>query len=388
MPFDFDQIHERRHTNSAKYRFYDPDVLPMWVADMDFPAPPAILEALRAQVEHGIYGYEFPTEALFEAVRGRLARLYGWELTPKEILLVPGLVSGFNVAARAIARPGDGYLIQPPIYFPMRDLQRNTGLERQEAPLAVRTDGATLRYEIDFDALEAAVRPNTRFFLLCHPHNPVGRAFTRRELEQLAEFCLRHDLIICSDEIHCELLLGDTPHLPIAALAPEVAARTITLNSPSKTFNIAGLFCGFALVPDPDLRQRFQAVTSELTLHVASAGLVAAQAAYGPATDDWLAQLRSYLTANREALTRYVADQLPGVRTTVPEATYLAWLDCRALNLEPSPFEFFLKQAKVALNDGQTFGPGGEGFVRLNFGCPRATLLEALDRMRAALAGR
>ena len=355
---------------------------------MDFPAPPPVLAALRAQVAHGIFGYEFPTEALIETVQARLARLYTWQVTPQEVLVVPGLVSGFNVAARAVCRPGEGYLIQPPIYFPMRDLQKNTGFERREAPLAALADGPTLRYEIDFDALAAAVRPHTRLFLLCHPHNPVGRAFTRVELEQLAEFCLRHDLIICSDEIHSELLLGDTPHLPIATLAPEVAARTITLNSPSKTFNIAGLFCGFAIVADPELRQRFQAVTSELTLHVAAPGLVAAQAAYGPETDAWLQALRAYLTANRDALVRYVAERLPGMRTTTPEATYLAWLDCRDLRLEPSPFEFFMRQARVALNDGMTFGPGGEGFVRLNFGCPRATLMQALERMRAALAAR
>ncbi len=385
MSYDFDTQLDRRATNSIKYRFYDPDVLPMWVADMDFTAPEPVLAALRAQVEHGVYGYEIPTEALIDRLRERLYRLYGWTVASKEIVVVPGLVSGFNVAARAVCQPGDGYVIQTPVYFPMLEVPKNYPLERHDAPLQLVSHGHTLHYELDAAAFAAALRANTRLFLFCHPHNPAGKAFTRPELAQLADHCLRHNLVICSDEIHSELLLDGTSHLPIALLAPEVADRTITLVSPSKTFNIAGLFCGFAIISNPDLRQRFQAVVHQLTLHVASAGLVAAEAALGPETDGWLAALRAYLTANRDALVTYVRDQLPGVRTTVPEATYLAWLDCRALNLEPSPFEFFLRQARVALNDGATFGPGGEGFVRLNFGCPRATLLEALDRLRLAL---
>ncbi len=388
MRYDFDRLIERRGTNSIKYKFYDPDVLPMWVADMDFTAPPAVLDALRAQVEHGIFGYELPSEALIETVCARLRRLYGWSVTSKEVIVIPGLVTGFNVAARALCAPGDGYLLQPPIYFPMLDVQKNVGLERHDAPLVPALDGHTLRYEVDFDALEAALRPNTRMFLFCHPHNPAGKVFPRTELERLAEVCLRHGLVICSDEIHCELLLGGATHTPLAALAPEVADRTVTLFAPSKTFNTAGLFCGFAIIPNPELRQRFQAVVSAFTLHAASSGLVAAQAALSPATDDWLAELRAYLTANRDTLVAYVRDCLPGLRTTVPDATYLAWLDCRDLDLPESPFEFFLQRARVALNDGATFGPGGEGFVRLNFGCPRATLMEALERMRRALAER
>lgn len=388
MNYDFDRLIDRRGTNSIKYKFYDPDVLPLWVADMDFAAPPAVLDALRAQVEHGVFGYELPTEALIRTVCARLQRLYGWTVTPKEIVVVPGLVSGFNVAARAVLQPGESYVVQTPVYFPMLELPQNCAVERCDAPLRLIAHGRTLHYELDDDAFAAALRPDTRLFLFCHPHNPAGKVFTRPELERLAGLCRQHDLAICSDEIHSELLLGDSPHLPIALLSPEVADRTITLISPSKTFNVAGLFCGFAVIANPDLRQRFQAVVHQLTLHVASSGLVAAEAALGPETDGWLTTLRAYLTANRDALVDYVRDRLPGVRTTVPDATYLAWLDCRELNLEPSPFEFFMQRARVALNDGATFGPGGEGFVRLNFGCPRATLLEALERMRRALAER
>lgn len=387
-PYHFDQIIDRRHTLSIKHRRYEPDVIPMWVADMDFPAPPAVLEALRAQVEHGIYGYDFPYPEVLGAVADRLARLYGWQVQPEEIVPVPGLVSGFNIAARTVAQPGDSYLIHSPVYHPMRHLPDTAGLERLEAPLRLVTHGHTLHYDLDLDAHEALVKPNTRLFLFCHPHNPAGRIFPRAELEALAAFSERHNLIICSDEIHCELLLGGAQHLPIAALSPDIAARTITLIAPSKTFNIAGLSCGFAIIPDPALRKRYETVAHQLTLHVTSTGLVAAQAAYGPETDDWLKQLLGYLTANRDTLVQFVAERLPGVRTSVPEATYLAWLDCRELNLEPSPYEFFLKKARVASNDGAVFGAEAAGFVRLNFGCPRATLLEALERMAAALAAR
>lgn len=388
MPYDFDQLIDRRHTHSAKYRFYDPEVLPMWVADMDFLAPPAVIDAMRAQAEHGIYGYELASESLLAVIQERLERLYGWRVTPKDILAIPGLVTGFNVAARAVCQPSEAFLVQPPVYFPMLDVSKNTGLLRQEAPLTAVTNNHTLRYDIDFDAFETALTDQTRLFLFCHPHNPIGKVFTRAELTRFADICLRHNLFICSDEIHSELLLGGASHTPIAALAPEVAQRTITLIAPSKTFNTPGLFCGFAIIPDPDLRQRFQDVCNQLVLHVASFGLTAAEAAFSPATDEWLTALRAYLTANRDTLVDYVAEFFPGVRTTVPEATYLAWLDFSDLNLPEAPFEFFLKRAKVALSDGATFGQGGEGFVRLNFACPRAILLQGLEQMRAALQNR
>ncbi len=384
----FDELIDRRGTLSAKYKWFDPDVLPAWVADMDFRAPPAVLAALRAQVEHGIYGYDFPDQSVLGAVVDRMARLYGWSVAPEAVVAVPGLVSGFSAAARAVCQPGDGYLVQTPVYHPMLNLHQVTPFVRHDAPLTPVADAHTFRYEVDLAAFEAAIQPATRMFLACHPHNPTGKVFTRAELTGLAEACQRHNLVICSDEIHSELLLGALPHIPFAALAPEIAQQTITLIAPSKTFNIAGLFCGFALIPNPDLRRRFQTVCQEMTLHVAATGLVAARAAFGTETDEWLADLRAYLTANRDLVVKFVAERLPGVRTTVPDATYLAWLDCRDLRLEPSPYEFFLQQARVAFNDGALFGPGGEGCVRLNFGCPRATLVEMLERMERAVRAR
>ena len=289
-------------------------------------------------------------------------------------------------------QPGDGILMQPPVYFPFLGVHENLGLRRQFAPLVKVADGNILRYEIDFDAFEVAMGSGdarTRMFLLCNPHNPTGNSFTREQLSRLTEICLRHDVIICSDEIHSELLLDSTQHTPIATLLPEVTERTITLVAPSKTFNTAGLFCGFAIIPNPDLRARYQKAVGQMTLHVNSLGQVAAQAAFAGDCDDWLAEVLAYLTANRDFLAQFMQENLPEIRFTVPEATYLAWLDCSPLlesgKISSSPFEFFLNEAKVALNDGSEFGPGGDGFVRLNFACPRSLLENGLERIHKSL---
>jgi cystathionine beta-lyase len=247
--------------------------------------------------------------------------------------------------------------------------------------LTQRTDGS---YEIDFDRFEAAITDRTRIFLLCNPHNPLARVFRRDELERMAEVCLRHEVVICSDEIHCDLVFEGYEHLPIASLAPEIADRTITLLAPSKTFNIAGLKCSLAIIENADLRKRFVEAKRGLVPWVNLLGQVAALAAYrdgGP----WLEAVLSYLQANRDFLHDYVASHLTGVSMTRPEGTYLAWLDCREAGIPGNPHEFFLEEAKVAMNDGATFGQGGEGFVRLNFGCPRSMLVQALEQMRAAL---
>ncbi|MBU4226335.1 MAG: PatB family C-S lyase [Chloroflexi bacterium] len=399
MNYNFDRRIERRGSNAIKWDFYPADVLPLWVADMDFPAPEPILAALRAKVEHGIFGYESPPKKVLEVVAQRMANLYGWQVTPEMIVLTPGVITGFNLAARATCQPGDGILIQPPVYPPFLSVHENVGLVRQYAPLtqypargAQVENGHSLHYEIDFDAFEAALNSGgarTRLFLLCQPHNPTGQIYTRDQLTRMAEICLKNNILICSDEIHSELLLGGAQHISMATLSAEIAARTITLVAPSKTFNVAGLHCAFAIIPDADLRQRYKKEAGRLTLQLSSLGLDAAQAAFSGECDGWLDALLLYLTANRDALVDFVAKNLPGIRTTLPEATYLAWLDCNDLlksgQVSGSPYKFFLHKAKVALNDGATFGPGGEGFVRLNFGCPRATLMQALERMKAAL---
>lgn len=395
VPFNFDLDIDRRSTNSIKWNKYPKDVLPMWVADMDFPAPPPVLEALHKAVEHGVFGYEIPSPALMETVAARMDRLYGWKIEPEMVIATPGIVSGFNAAARAVCAPGEGILMQPPVYFPFLKVHENVGLARQYAPLVKVTDDQLIHYEINIDAFEAAIDSNgakTGMFLLCNPHNPTGTAYTERQLSLMAEICLRHDVFICADEIHSELLLENTNHIPIATLSAEIEDRSITLVAPSKTFNTAGLFCGFAIIPNPDLRARYQKAVEQMTLHVNSLGQVAAQAAFAGDCDDWLAEVLAYLTANRDFLAQFMQEKLPEIRFTVPEATYLAWLDCNPLlesgRISGSPFEFFLNEAKVALNDGSEFGPGGEGFVRLNFACPRNLLEQALSQMMASLSRR
>jgi cystathionine beta-lyase len=392
MPQDFDQIINRRVTNSIKWHKYPQDVLPLWVADMDFAAPDPVLKVLRGAVEHGDFGYESPTKELCQTVAKRMDRLYGWKVSPEMVVATPGIIAGFNAAARAVCTAGQGILVQPPVYPPFLSVHKNHALVRQDAALGMEAEGDLLRYRVDFDAFERAVNSGgvqTGMFLLCNPHNPTGQVYSRQDLLHMAEICLKNGTIICSDEIHSELLLGGVQHIPLAALSAEIADRSIILVAPSKTFNVAGLFCGFAIIPNPDLLSRYKKTIEEMAMHINNMGLAAAQAAFSGECDDWLADLRVYLTGNRDFLVDTVKREFNGIRITVPEATYLAWLDCNELissgRIQGTPFEFFLKQAKVALNDGCEFGPGGEGFVRLNFGCSRKTLEEALERMKAAL---
>ncbi len=380
MRYDFDQVIERRGTECYKWDHCDEDVLPLPVADMDFVSPEPVLHALHERVDHGVFGYTLPADALYEVVQARLKAVYGWDVNVEDILFLPGVVVGFNLACHAVGQPGDGVLIQPPVYGPFLTAPGNAGRLRQDAQIHLQGS----RYEIDFDAFEGAVTPQTSMFLFCNPHNPVGRVYEREELERLAEICLRHGVTICSDEIHCDLLFSGHRHLPIAALSPEVAQRTITLMAPSKTFNIAGLKCSFAVVQNPDLREQFRGAHAGLVSGVNLLGYEAALAAYREG-QEWLEQVLVYLEANRDHLVRFVAEELPGVDMVVPEGTYLAWLDCREAGIDGTPSAFFLREARVSLNDGAWFGPGGEGFVRLNFACPRSILVEALERMGGAL---
>jgi len=381
MECEFDHYIERRCTESEKWRHYGQDVIPMWVADMDFRSPEPVIHALRERVDHGIFGYPCEPPELRPVVVERLERLYGWKVAPEALLFIPGVVRGFNIACQAVGQPGDGVFLQTPVYYPMLDAPANAGMTRDEMEL---TRGADGRYTIDFDLMERTITDRTRVFLLCNPHNPVGRVFTRGELERMAEICLRRNMVICSDEIHAESLFGGQRHIPIATLSREVAERTITLIAPSKTFNIAGLCCSVAIIENPDLRSAFKRVGRGLVSSVNIMGYVAAVAAYRDG-QPWLDEMLAYLEANRNYLYDYVNAELPGVSMAKPEGTYLAWLDCRQAGIPGNAHEFFIQQAGVAMNDGAAFGRGGEGFVRLNFGCPRSTLTEALERMKRAL---
>jgi cystathionine beta-lyase len=313
-----------------------------------------------------------------------MADLYRWTVTPEQIVYLPGLVCGLNIMCRAIGEPGDEVLVQTPVYPPFLAAPGYQERRLVTAELTAECRDGRLYYTFDDDAFAAAIGPRTRLFILCHPHNPVGRAFTVQELTRLADLCERYDLTVCSDEIHCDLLLDGRRHTPLAALNPDIARRCITLMAPSKTFNIPGLGASFAIIQNPELRRRCKQSLRGIVPDVNILGLVAACAAYQHG-GDWLRELLLYLATNRDYVTDFVTRYLPGVRVTVPEATYLAWLDCREGGISGNPHEFFLQQAGVALNDGATFGPGGEGFVRLNFACPRTLLAEGLERMRAAL---
>jgi cystathionine beta-lyase len=388
MKFDFDRIIDRRSTNSVKWGRYGPDVLPLWVADMDFSAPEPIQAALKRTVEHGIFGYEFPTKALVTSVATRMEKLYGWRVEPEAVLATPGIIAGFIAAANTVCTAGEGILIQPPVYPPFLSVHAKAGLIRQYSPLRCDKQRTILKYQVDIDSFKKGLNSEgaqTGMFLLCNPHNPTGNIFTRNDLSQLAELCGKNGTVICSDEIHSELLLGEVKHTPIAALNPEVAAKTITLIAPSKTFNVPGLFCGFAIISDSNLREKYKNTLEKMAMHVNSLGLIAAQTAFSGDCDEWLAEIRAYLKENRDFLVNFVRQELAGVRTTIPEATYLAWLDFSNLKLQPNSYQFILERAKVALNDGAEFGPGGEGFVRLNFACPRSILVEALKRIKCAL---
>ncbi|MFZ2855518.1 MAG: PatB family C-S lyase [Rhodocyclaceae bacterium] len=372
--FDFDRIVDRRDGDSIKWQKYaGRDILPLWVADMDFAAPPAVVAALEKRVVQGHFGYSAPWPALTDAVLEHLRREYGWAVEAGWLVWLPGLVSGLNIACRAV---DGGVLTATPVYPPFRSAPRLAGRALVEVPLRLR-DG---HWDWDFAVLEAALTPDTRLLLLCHPHNPVGRAWREDELAALADFCLRHDLVVCSDEIHCGLLLDGGPHVPLARLNAGIARRSITLMAPSKTYNIPGLGCAFAVIPDAALRRRFLGAMNGIVPHVNVLGLAACEAAYRDC-GDWHAALLDYLRDNRDRVESAVA-AMTGLSMTHVEATYLAWIDARGLRVD-DPAAFF-EAAGVGLSCGAEFGL--PGWVRLNFGCPRATLDAALERMALACA--
>ena len=385
MAHNFDTIPNRRAIHFVnKWTWYPKEVLPMWIADMDFPAPPPILNALQKFVEHGDLGYQLPSMPLYEGIAARLEKLYDWKISPHMIVPISGVNSGYNVAARTFCTSRRGYLIQTPVYNEFHETQKKTGAPQVESPLVEKSEGNRLSYEVDLDSFARAVK-KVNMFLLCNPHNPVGKIFSGTELRRMAEICIENNVLIVSDEIHSELLLSRNTFTPLVTLSPEIAARTITLIAPSKTFNVPGLFCGFAIIPNEELRVRYLETIFKMGIHVASPGLVAAQIAYSGQCDAWLKALRKYLTDNRDFLVDYVSKYFPMLRITVPDATYLAWLDCTELELRPSPYEFFLKEAHVALGDGGRFGKGSEQYIRLNFGTSRKTLQQGLGRMRKAI---
>ncbi len=369
----FDQIIDRRDSDAIKWRKYaGRDVLPLWVADMDFAAPPAVINALHQRIDHGIFGYGGPWPSLEKSVLTHLEGEYGWSIEPEWIVWLPGLVSGLNVACRAV----DGeVLTAAPIYPPFLSAPRFSG----KALHRVELDCVGGHWQWNKNALFAASTAAARLFLLCHPHNPVGRCWTHQELLDLAAFAEQRDLIVCSDEIHCGLILdADKRHIPFASLSADAAQRSITLMAPSKTFNIPGLGCAFAVIPNAGLRRRFLHAMDGIVPHVNVLGLAACEAAYRDCTE-WHRDLIAYLAGNRDRVEAAV-NALPGVKMSHVEATYLAWIDVRQLGLDHPARHF--EAHGLGLSDGADFG--APGWLRLNFGCPRPLLDEALQRFARA----
>lgn len=377
MPGDFDRNIDRSGTASLKWdKYAGRDVLPLWVADMDFAAPPVVLDALHARIDHGVFGYTRAPASANAAVVNYLQRRYGWTIESGWIVWLPGLVPGINLACRAVGEAGDAALTFTPVYPPFLSAPGFNQRELIAVPLVEGKD----EWQIDFAALEQAITPRTRLLILCHPHNPVGRIWRRDELEHLAVFAQKHALTVVSDEIHCDLLLEpDARHVPFASLSEDAAARTITLMAPSKTYNVPGLACSFAVIADQVLRHAFQRAMRGIMPEINLLGFTATEAAFNHG-GQWLNGLLDYLRGNRDRVIAAL-DGVGGLKVTRAQATYLAWIDCRASGIE-QPQRFF-EAAGVGLSDGADFGL--PGFVRLNFGCPRATLDLALERMTAAL---
>ena len=370
----FDTPIDRRGSDSFKWgKYAGRDILPLWVADMDFAAPPAVLAALHRRIEHGVFGYGGPWPSLTESVLAHLQGEYGWSIEPEWLVWLPGLVTGLNVACRAV----DGeVLTATPIYPPFLSAPHFSGRKLNRVDLTLDEN----RWHWDMAALQQATTAATRLFLFCHPHNPVGRCWSRDELLALADYAERNDLVVCSDEIHCGLILdADKRHIPFASLSPAAAQRSITLLAPSKTFNIPGLGCAFAVIPNPALRRRFEQAMHGIVPHVNVLGLAACEAAFRHG-GDWQRELIAYLRGNRDRVAATM-DSLPGVRMAPVEATYLAWIDVRDLRLAKPAAHF--EAHGIGLSDGSDFG--APGWLRLNFGCPRATLDEALTRFERAV---
>lgn len=400
--FDFDRIIDRTGTSSVKWnmmhqgetgdvgptdRFTSGSATPMWVADMDFAVPPCVTDALRDRVEHGVFGYSHLPRTYRKHVAAWYRQRHDWEIDPSWICLTHGVVQALGLLVRTYTEPGDEVVILSPVYYPFYSSVSENQATVRRLPLSLQAE--TGHYHIDFDALEASLTAHpARMLLLCNPHNPVGRVWTRAELTRLGEICLAHDVLVIADEIHGDLTLPPHRYTPFASISEAFAQHSITCTAASKTFNLAGLHTSNLLIPNPELRARFDATLEACGIFGANLfGAIATDAAY-QAGGPWLDSLLTYLEGNRQ-LVADRCDQIDGIHAIPTEGTYLAWLDCRGLGLEPPALRRFMQdEAGIALDSGSLFGPDGAGFERLNFACPRPLLEAALDRLAAACAKR
>lgn len=387
MKYDFDEQIERCGTDCAKWDslgsvFGTKDLLPFWIADMDFKAAPEILDALRAKVDHGVMGYPVPPASLYEAIIGWQRARHGFSVDKSWITWSPGVVAGLSFCMNAFTKPGDGVIIQSPVYHPFFHLIEGTGRKVAANPLK-RENG---RYTFDLEQLEAMITPSRRVLILCSPHNPVMRVWTRGELEALADLAKRKDLLVIADEIHQDLVYSDAKHTCFASLSDDAAARSVTFAAPSKTFNVAGLASSVAIIPDPGLKAAFEKVTDAFDLNQLNLmGQAAMETAYAKC-GGWVDELLAYLEGNRDFVETFVRERMPKARLDHPEGTYIFWLDFRGYGLYGDALRDLLtKKAGVALNDGRNFGPEGDGFARLNIGTTRARLRDGLERVAEAL---
>ena len=377
-PIDFDTFADRGNSDSVKWgKYKNTDILPMWVADSDFAVAPGIADALSRRIEHGVFGYAEAPEELIEILVERMARLYRWQIRPEWLVWQPGVVNGLNLACRIVGSSGDGVFTPSVVYPPFTDAPELSERTRRPVPM-VQSD---LRWLLDLEWLAQNTNDTDRLLLLCNPHNPGGTVYSSEELSRLAELIVARDMIICSDEIHCDLILdADKKHIPIASLNSEIENRSITLMAPSKTFNTPGLGCSFAIISNRQLRGRYKRAKKGIVPYVTALGYVAAQAAY-ESGDDWNRQQLAYLRANRDYLLREI-NSIRGLRLDSVEATYLAWIDVSELGLK-KPAMFF-EQAGVGLSAGREFGDGR--FMRMNFGCPQSIVEQAVTRIRLAVS--
>ena len=387
--YDFDRIIDRRGTNAVAYEklpfyFNTSDAEPFWVADCAFATPDFIIDALRQRLEHPIFGYTVEHPDWRPALTSWLRDRHGWEVNPEWFAFIPGIVKGIGMAINALTRPGDKIIIQPPVYHPFRLVPENNGRQVVFNPLRELPDGG---YDMDFDNLALVADSDCKLLILCNPHNPAGIVWEPETLRRLADFCAERNIIVISDEIHCDMALFGHRHTPFASVSDSARENSITFQAPSKTFNIAGIVSSFAVVPNPELRRRFFGwlEASELCEPDIFAP-IATVAAYTPQGDQWRRQMLAYVENNVRFVEDYCRQHLPQIRPLQPQASFLIWLDCRALGLsQPGLVDLFVKKAGIALNDGSMFGPGGEGHMRFNVGFPRQMIANALEKLRKAL---
>lgn len=389
MTYDFDKIIDRRDTGALKVdvlgeRYGRPDLLPLWVADMDFETPSFITDALRRRLDHSLFGYTVEPPEYWPAVMRWIADRHGWQVEREWLTYIPGIVKGIGMAINVFVKEDEKVIIQPPVYHPFRLTPEGNRRQVVMNPLRENPDGT---YSMDFDHLARVADEKCRMLILSNPHNPAGITWDRDTLCRLAEFCHSRGIIVISDEIHSDMALWDNRHIPFASVSPEAAACSITFGAPSKTFNIAGIVSSYAIVPDAGLRERFYGWLQANELNEPTIFSPIATVAAFTQGDEWRRAMLSYVQDNIDYVIDYCREHLPAIRPLRPQASFLIWLDCRGLGLDHDALiDLFVNKARLALNDGEMFGPGGRGFMRLNVGCPRAILTEALTRLTEALS--